>query len=69
MSDGDTGISEGPIEKRTVREVATMMGVCERTVTNWRKQGLRVVKIGRKCWILLRDLQQFIEDHRSGQKG
>ena len=67
MSTLDSGNPEGGVNKLTVREVATMMGVCERTVTNWRKQGLPFVKIGRKCWILLRDLQKFIEDHRTGE--
>ncbi len=50
--------------KLTIRDVAKLMGVCERTVTNWRTQGLPFVKIGRKCWILPGDLKTFIEDHR-----
>ena len=56
-----------PLDKLTVGQVAKMMGVCERTVRNWRKQGLRFVKIGRRCWVLLQDLRAFVEAHRTEQ--
>ena len=51
-------------EKLTLREATSMMRVCERTVTNWRKMGLPCVKIGRKLWILTQDLKAFMESHR-----
>ena len=56
---------EEPLAKMTVNEVAKTMGVCERTVNNWRRQGLRVIKIGRKCWVLVEDLRAFVESHRT----
>jgi hypothetical protein len=56
---------EGQLEKMTICEVAKAMGVCERTVNNWRRQGLRVIKIGRKCWVLVEDLRAFVESHRT----
>jgi excisionase family DNA binding protein len=58
---------DAPIEKLTVAQAAEMMGVCERTVKNWRKEGLRLVKIGRKSWILTEDLRAFVEAHRTAE--
>jgi hypothetical protein len=64
----NTSGASGPLEqvKLTFRQVAELHGVCERTVRNWAKEGLRVIKVRRKVWVDPCDLRAFFERHKIG---
>lgn len=50
----------------TKREAAELVGVCERTIDNWRQCGLRVMKLAGIVRIDPNDLLRFIEQHKAG---
>ena len=54
----------------TVEQVATQMGVTERSVRNWINKGeLKAFKLGTGWKITAEDLQKFIDSKSNIQKG
>jgi|WetSurMetagenome_2_1015567.scaffolds.fasta_scaffold632584_2 excisionase family DNA binding protein len=54
----------------TLEQVAEYLGVCDRTLSNYRKQGmLRAVRYQGKVRIDERDLAAFINGHKLGGEG
>jgi DNA-binding transcriptional MerR regulator len=47
----------------TVEDVSKMASVCERTVHNWEKKGLKTIKFSKRCKrYTLEDVMAFIKN-------
>ncbi len=59
-NNGAARLSDGP-RYLTKKDAATYLGVCERTIDNWRGRGLRARKKGAIVRFAIADLDEFME--------